>query len=389
MESFDNTRIAFSDKSTTYLKKAFRLFWMVKNPALVKFGSLMLSIANKLHFPLHWALKKTVFDHFCGGETLEESKSAINTLAKNNIKTVLDYAAEGIEAEKEFEKATERIIATIELGKTNQNIGFAVFKFSGIAKFAVLEKVSGQEFLNKTEQQEYARIKERALRICQKAYKAGVPVMIDAEESWIQDAIDMMVEELMETFNKESAVVFHTIQLYRIDKLYYLKKLVATAKEKNYIPGFKLVRGAYMEKERLRATKKGYTSPIQPDKSSSDSAFNDAVKFCLSNINNLAVCIGTHNEESCLEAIHLMDINELEKNHERINFSQLKGMSDHISYNLAANGYNVSKYVPYGPLRLVMPYLIRRAQENTSVAGQTGRELFLIRKELKRRKKEK
>ncbi len=210
--------------------------------------------------------------------------------------------------------------------------------------------------------------------------------MIDAEESWIQDTIDELAENLMEKYNREKPVVFHTLQMYRIDKLFYLKKLVTSAMQKQYFPGLKLVRGAYMEKERKRAQNKGYASPIHPDKSSTDSAFNDAVGFCINNIENLAVCIGSHNEHSNMEATFLMNTNELVNNHPGIYFSQLKGMSDHISYNLAREGYNVSKYVPYGPLRLVMPYLIRRAEENTSVAGQTGRELYLIRKEIKRRK---
>lgn len=389
MDSFDNTRVAFSNKTTAQLQKAYWLFWMVKNPGLANMGSKLLQLANMVRFPLRWALKKTVFEHFCGGETLDESKETLQQLGNFNIKSVLDYAAEGVETEKEFEEAKERILATIELGRTNKNIGFAVFKFTGIARFELLEKVSAESKLSPQDQQEFNRIRNRAHQICKKAYEYGIPVMIDAEETWIQVAIDQIVEELMEEFNHTTTIVYHTLQMYRIDKLYYLKKLVSTAKEKKYIPGLKLVRGAYMEKERERAAKKGYASPIQPDKASTDAAYNDAIKFCIANIDFLSVCIGTHNEESCLEATWLMDINELQKDHSRVYFSQLKGMSDHISYNLADTGYNVSKYVPYGPLRLVMPYLIRRAQENTSVAGQTGRELILIKKELKRRKQEK
>ncbi len=348
----------------------------------------MLYLANMIRLPLRWALKKNVFEHFCGGETLEESKETLQQLGKFNIKSVLDYAAEGVETEKEFEEAKERILATIELGKTNKNIGFAVFKVTGIARFELLKKVSTESKLSPEDQQEFMRVKDRAYQICKKASEYGLPVMIDAEETWVQETIDHLVEELMKEFNHTTAIVYHTLQMYRIDKLYYLKKLVNTAKEKKYFPALKLVRGAYMEKERERAAKEGYASPIQPDKASTDAAYNDAIKFCIENIDNLSVCIGTHNEESCLEAIWLMDLDEMQKNHSRIYFSQLKGMSDHISYNLADKGYNVSKYVPYGPLRLVMPYLIRRAQENTSVAGQTGRELFLIKKELQRRKQD-
>jgi proline dehydrogenase len=388
MHSFENTQIAFSDKTTAELKKAYWLFRMVKNPFLVKIGSLFLDTAIKINLPLKWALKKTVFAHFCGGETIEESEKAITALAKYNIKSILDYAAEGIETEKEFDEARDRILATIEMAKKNSDIGFAVFKFTGIARFNLLEKVSSQAHLDKKHQQELERIRERAFMICQIAFNYNIPVMIDAEETWIQNAIDQIVEELMEKFNRERPLVFHTVQMYRTDRLYYLKQLATEATRKGYFSAFKIVRGAYMEKERERATQYKYASPIHPDKQATDTAFNEALKFCIGNIDNMALCIGTHNEESCQEAIHQMNIHDLEKNHPHIFFSQLKGMSDHISYNLALDGYNVSKYVPYGPLKLVMPYLIRRAEENTSVAGQTGRELFLLKKELRRRKNE-
>lgn len=365
------------------------MFSLVKNPFLVKVGSGMLTLASHLRFPLNWALRNTVFAHFCGGETLEESKKTISDLSKYGINSVMDYAAEGVESEKGFDEAKDRILATIDLAAENSNIGFAVFKFTGIARFELLEKVSAEAILSKEEMEEFARVKRRVWEICEKAFENDVPVMIDAEESWIQEAIDDIAEAMMESFNKEKPVVYHTLQLYRIDKLYYLKKLVAQAKEKGYILGFKLVRGAYMEKERKRARNKSYASPIHPDKQATDAAFDDAVRFCINHIDQLAVCIGSHNENSNLEATHIMSVSELENNHTRIHFSQLLGMSDHISYNLSQHGYNVSKYVPYGPLRLVMPYLIRRAQENTSVAGQTGRELYLIKKELKRRKEKK
>ncbi len=388
MLSFDNTQIAFSDKTTRELKKSYWMFWMVRSSWLVKTGSSLLTLANHLRFPLNWALRNTVFEHFCGGETLEECEDSIEKLGKYNIKSVLDYAAEGSETENEFDEATERILATIEMSRKNNNIGFAVFKVTGIARFGLLEKVNAENHLTKAEKQELDRVKARADKICQKAAECGVSVMIDAEESWIQATIDQLVEELMVRYNQENPVVFHTLQLYRIDKLFYLKKLTAEAREKRYIPAFKLVRGAYMEKERARALKKKYASPIHPNKASTDAAFDDAVRFCIENIEKLAVCIGSHNELSNMEATFIMNLNELPNNHPWVHFSQLKGMSDHISYNLAGQNYNVSKYVPYGPLRLVMPYLIRRAEENTSVAGQTGRELFLIKKELNRRKQE-
>ena len=386
MISFDNTQVAFADKTTGELRKAYWMFLLVKRPFLVKIGSWLLNIANRINFPLRWALKPTVFAHFCGGETLEECESALNKLSSSGLKAVLDYAAEGAETEKEFDEARDRILATIELSKTNESIGFAVFKFTGIARFALLEKQSNGDPLSQEEIAEYQRIKARAIQICESAKDAGIPVMIDAEETWIQTAIDEIVEELMIKYNKERHVVYHTLQMYRVDKLYYLKKLCADAKKKGYLPAVKLVRGAYMEKERERAEKMSYASPIQPDKIATDAAFDEAVKFCIKNIERIALSVGTHNEQSCEEAMRLMSMRELKNNHPLISFSQLKGMSDHISYNLALEGYNVSKYLPYGPLRLVMPYLIRRAEENTSVAGQTGRELFLIKKELKRRK---
>jgi len=388
MLNFNNTLIAFSGKTTFQLRKAYWMFWLVKRPWMVKVGSFMILIANHLKIPLGWAMKNTVFDHFCGGETLEQCNAAINEMGRSGIKAVLDYAAEGIESENEFDLATDRIIATIELGATNSNIGFAVFKFTGIASFRILEKASNQLIISSHDQEELHRAKQRACRICRKAAQIGLPVMIDAEETWIQDAIDDIAEELMQSFNKETPLVYHTLQMYRTDRFFYLKSLTAKAKEQGFIPAFKLVRGAYMEKERERARKLGYISPIHPDKVATDSAFNEAVKFCIENTHQVSVCVGTHNEESCYKATDLMNMNDLPKNHPGIHFSQLKGMSDHISYNLAGQGYNVSKYLPYGPLPLVIPYLIRRAEENTSVAGQTGRELFLIKKELERRKRE-
>ncbi|MFN2396020.1 MAG: proline dehydrogenase family protein [Bacteroidales bacterium] len=389
MISLENTRVAFKGKSTSELRKAEMLFVLVKKPVLVKSGSFLLNIANKIHFPLRWALKPTVFSHFCGGETLEECTATITRFSESGVKAVLDYAAEGVQKEEEFDEACDRILATIELSQTNPGIGFAVFKFTGIARFALLEKYGANEKLNEKEVQELERIKKRADEICNAAKNANISVMIDAEETWIQNAIDRIVEELMEKHNRDTHVVYHTLQMYRVDKLSYLKEIHKEAQIKGYLPAFKLVRGAYMEKERERAEEMNYASPIHPDKPSTDAAFDDAVKFCLENIGQISLCIGTHNEQSSIKAAEYMHANNMKPDHENIHFSQLMGMSDHISFNLARAGYNVSKYLPYGPIRLVMPYLIRRAEENTSVAGQTGRELFLIKKELRRRKQEK
>jgi proline dehydrogenase len=386
MISFDNTKVAFADKTDNQLKKALWLFRLVKNPFLVKTGSRLLLVANRLRFPLRWVLKSTVFSHFCGGETLEECQTVMNGFSKYNIKTILDYSAEGLENEESFENTKERIIRGIEMSRSNKNIVFAVFKFTGIARFALLEKVNSGLDLNPAEQEEYRRAVARAEDICRTSVEHNLPVMIDAEETWIQGAIDEIVENLMEKYNKTFPFVYNTLQMYRVDRLYYLKNTHKKLTDNGYFSAFKLVRGAYMEQERERAEIMGYVSPIQPDKDTTDKAFDEAVCFCIENVNNTSVCIGTHNDESCLEATFLMDRNEIQPDHPNIYFSQLMGMSDHISYNLAQKGYNVSKYVPYGPLRLVMPYLIRRAEENTSIAGQTGRELYLIKKELKRRK---
>ncbi len=388
MLSFENTEVAFTDKTVKQLKRALLLFLLLRKQWVVKIGSFFLLLFNRLHLPLKWALKNTVFDHFCGGETIEESQKVMRAFAANNIKTVLDYSAEGLDNEESFEKTKDQIIASIEFSKYHKEIAFAVFKFTGIARFELLEKVNSGVELHANEQSEFQRIRSRADEICHTAVQNELPVMIDAEESWIQNTIDELVESLMSKYNHEKPYVFTTIQLYRIDKLFYLKKMHKNSFDAGFIPAFKLVRGAYMEKERERAARFEYTSPIHPDKLATDKAFDEAVRYCLENKDTLAVCIGTHNEESCLDAIHLMDIFETSKDHKKVHFSQLMGMSDHISYNMAKEGFNVSKYVPFGPLKMVMPYLIRRAEENSSVADQSGRELYLIRQELKRRREE-
>jgi proline dehydrogenase len=386
MVSFENTEVALADLNDRQLEKAFFLFKIVKFPFLVKSGSLLVRMARFLKIPLKWAIGKAFFEHFCGGETLEQCTGTIQKFASRNISTVLDYAAEGIQSEVNFDMVTQRIISGIEFSNGRGDIAFAVFKFTGIARFALLEKISNGLTLTADENAEYERVYQRADQICNVAIKHNLPVMIDAEESWIQNAIDAMAEELMAKYNSSHPYVYNTLQLYRIDKLYYLKQMHKIATDEKFFPAFKIVRGAYLEKERERAMKLGYKSPVHPDKITTDKAFDDAVRFCLENIANTAVCIGTHNEESCLDAMFHMDRFEIPNNHPRVHFSQLMGMSDHISYNLAREGYNVSKYVPYGPIDMVIPYLIRRAEENTSVSGQTGRELYLIKKEIKRRK---
>ena len=386
MISFENTRVAFHDKSNLELKKAYWLFRMIKNPWLVKVaaGLTRFSIAAKL--PVSWALKPTVFNHFCGGETIDSCDPTIDRLSKSRIKTILDYSAEGKESEDDFNYTRDQILATMEKAGNNPNIPFAVFKPTGLARFALLEKIQSGQTINESEKQEFERVKGRFLTICQRSSDLGIPVMVDAEETWIQQIIDELVEEMIFRFNRYKPLVYTTLQMYRHDRLDYLKDLKKRAGEKGVYTAVKLVRGAYMEKERERAAEKGYPSPIYPDKASTDNGFDDAVAYCIENYSDVAVCVGTHNELSCKRGAEKMMNLELPKNHPHISFSQLLGMSDHISYNMAADGFNVTKYVPYGPVKTVVPYLIRRAEENTSVAGQTSRELSLLRTEMKRRK---
>lgn len=386
MVSFDNTEIAFRSKSNKALKKAYWLFKMVSSPSLVNVGESLMSLALKLNIPVKWAVKPTVFKHFCGGETIAECALTTKSLDEFHIGTILDYSVEGKESDEDFERTTNEILETIKTGHNNPNIPFCVFKVSGISRHSLLEKVSAKKELNQKERMLFLELHDRVASICRSAYETGTPVFIDAEESWIQDAIDGLATKMMSLYNRETAIVYNTIQLYRHDRLEYLKGLHLEAKEGGYKLGLKLVRGAYMEKERDRAEDQGYTDPIQPNKKATDRDFDLAMIYCLENIEDIALCAGTHNEESSLLLKEQLDKSNIDKKDKRVYFAQLFGMSDHISFNLSHAGYNVAKYVPYGPVREVLPYLIRRAQENTSVAGQTSRELNLINKEIKRRK---
>lgn len=386
MISFDNTKIAFSSKSDAELNRAYLLFKLVGSPALVSAGKSLINIALTLHFPIKPLIKATIFKQFCGGENIDECKKAIENLAKFNIGSILDYSVEGKENEKDFDVTTQEIINTIIKAKTSQHIPFSVFKVTGICRFSLLEKINANTPLTESEVAEFQRAKNRIEKICAKGFECGISVLIDAEESWIQDAIDNIAEEMMQKFNKEKAIVFNTLQMYRHDRLEFLKKSFEKALKDNYYLGAKIVRGAYMEKERTRAAEKGYPSPIQPDKASSDRDYDAALNFCVENFERIALCAGTHNEKSSALLAELLQQKNIDKKHPHFYFAQLLGMSDHISYNLSNAGYNVAKYVPYGPIKEVLPYLIRRAEENTSVAGQTSRELSLIIKERKRRK---
>lgn len=387
MISFDNTHIAFEYKSDKELRKAYWLFKLVGSPTLVKVGKWLTHFALKTHLPVKGMIKKTIFQQFCGGETISECGPTTQKLSKYGVKSILDYSVEGQTSEKNFEATTLEIIATIKEAKNKADIPLAVFKVSGVARFDILEKFNDENYQGTAEEMKsFAGVKERVHRICQAAFDNQVPVMIDAEESWIQDGIDKLAAEMMLQFNKDKSFVYNTLQMYRHDRLDFFKKELKVAQNKGVKYAVKLVRGAYMEKERDRAAKMGYPSPINATKADSDNLYNAALDFAIENLENCAVVAGTHNEESSLYLTELMHKFNIAKNDDRVYFAQLLGMSDHISFNLSAAGYNVAKYVPYGPVREVVPYLIRRAEENTSAAGQTSRELRLIQQEKQRRK---
>jgi proline dehydrogenase len=387
MISFENTEIAFRSKSNKDLKRAYWLFKIIASPTFVKFGKIATNFALKLYLPINSIVKATIFRQFCGGETISECDLVIQKMGDYGVGTILDYSVEGKTSDEDFDQTVNIIIQTIERGKTDKNIPFAVFKVTGIGRFDLLEKASKKDYqFSDQERKDVEIIVNRIDRICKAAFEANVPVFIDAEESWIQEAIDQWCFDMMLKYNQESAIVFNTIQMYRHDRLEFLKVCLQLAEKNKVKYGVKLVRGAYMEKERNRAANLGYSSPIQPDKASSDRDYNLALEFIVSHADSFALCAGTHNEESSLYLTELLQKHGIQSKDKRFFGAQLLGMSDHISYNLASAGYNVAKYVPFGPVREVMPYLLRRADENTSVAGQTGRELSLITKEVNRRK---
>ncbi|MBT8317481.1 MAG: proline dehydrogenase [Lutibacter sp.] len=383
---FDNTEVAFAIKSNTELDRAFYLFEMIKREPLVKIGTAVTKFALKAYLPVEGIIRATVFDHFCGGVTEKDCMSIIDKMYTKNVHSVLDYSAEGKQVEEHFDLAMEKTLNTIKFGKEKASLPFAVFKPTGFGKFEIYQKITEGKELDPHEVVEWKRVKERYDTVAKAAFDADIPLLIDAEETWMQTAADDLIEEMMVKYNKQKVIVFGTLQLYRWDRLDYLKKLHARAKEQGFKIGMKLVRGAYMEKERERAEKYGYKDPICVDKNATDNMFNDVQQYMIENIDDMAVFSGTHNEESSYLLMDLIEKYQLERNDKRVWFGQLYGMSDHISYNSAKEGYNVAKYLPFGPVRDVMPYLIRRAEENTSVAGQTNRELELLKRERERRK---
>ncbi len=383
---FDNTEIAFSLKSDSELERAYFLFKMISIEPLVRIGTAATNFAIKAHLPIEGLIRSTVFDHFCGGVNEEDCLPVINKMYKKGVSSVLDYSVEGKENEKEFDAAVNKILKIIDFAKSKQEIPIAVFKPTGFGRFYLYEKIGKGEALTKDEQEEWDGVVSRFDNVCKKAKDCDVAVLIDAEESWMQDAADDLVSKMMQKYNTEKPIVFNTLQMYRHDRLAFLKAQHEHAKAHGYFLGYKLVRGAYMEKENERAEAHGYLSPICKDKQATDINFNEGLVYMLDNLENMSLFAGTHNEESSYLLMDLMSERGLSNNDTRIWFGQLYGMSDHISFNLANKGYNVAKYIPFGPVKDVMPYLIRRAEENTSVAGQTGRELKLLNSEKKRRR---
>ena len=387
MINFENTKSAFAHQSNRELKKAYFLFSIIKSAFLVKLGSVFLKFSFFFKLPIKRIVKNTIFQQFCGGENIKDCNPKINHLSGFGIGTILDYSVEGKENDEDFENTKEEIIQTILFSANNKKCPFTVFKITGLGRSSLIQKASKDiAKLNKLELEEVQNISNRIDKICKKAFENKVSLFIDAEDSWYQDFIDSQAEDMILKYNKEETIIYNTIQLYRHDRLNYMKKLIDICEKSNCYLGLKLVRGAYMEKEREAAIKNGYPDPIHATKNATDLDFTNAVEYCVSKINFVSICAGTHNELSVQYLVHLMSKMKLSNNDKRIYFAQLLGMSDHISFNLSAMGYNVAKYVPYGPIKEVLPYLIRRAEENTSVAGQTSRELTLIKKEIKNRK---
>ena len=401
--SFDNTTIAFAYRTNKELKEASRLFSMMGKPWLVKMGTRLTPWAIESGLPVKGIIRNTIFKQFVGGETLEETIPVAEKLGKYGVQIILDYGVEGMEGEQSYDHATEEFIRVIEFAATQPNIPFMSIKVTGMARFSLLEKIDGLMekaegatlmakyqkalmMLGAEELNEWQRVHDRVHKIAEVAKKSGTGFLVDAEESWIQDPIDALTMIMMEQYNKDKVVVYNTIQLYRHDRLAFLKESFEDAQNRGFILGAKLVRGAYMEKERKRAEEFGYPSPIQPNKEASDRDYNEAVQFCIDHLDKIGMIVASHNEYSNLLATQLLQDKGLPLDHPHVHFSQLYGMSDNITFNLAKAGCSVSKYLPFGPIKDVIPYLMRRAQENTSVKGQTGRELSLIKKELQNRK---
>lgn len=383
---FNNLKVAYADKSNRDLKRAYLLFKTISNPTISKILTNIAKTALCLNLPIKNLIKATVYKQFCGGVTIRDSENTIKKLWYYKIGTILDFSAEGKETEEDFNRAMHETIASIHRAKLTNNIPFSVFKPTGLAKFDLLTKISSKKQLSESEKKEKINFEFRVESICKVSKENNIPVFIDAEESWVQNAIDEIALKMMKKFNTKKTLIFNTVQLYRIDRISYIEKLLVNSKKNKFFIGLKLVRGAYHEQEISRAKKMGYPCPVHLVKKDTDKDYNKALSMCIKNINIISICAGTHNEESSALLIKLLKKENIRKDDKRIYFSQLLGMSDHISYNAAKRGFNVAKYVPYGPVKDVLPYLIRRAEENTSISGQIGRELSNILAERKRRK---
>lgn len=382
---FDNTEKAFALKTDGALERAYALFRMISSESLVKIGTNLTKVALNMHLPVDGLIRATVFDHFCGGVNEQDAMKVVKLLQSVGVRSVLDYSVEGKEEQAQFDATRDKVLSLIEFSTEKSSMPFAVFKPTGLGRFKIWEAFA-QGSLQGPLLEEWNRVVQRYDDLAIAAQRNKLMLLIDAEESWMQDGADALCMEMMLRYNKSVPVVFNTIQCYRHDRLDYLKAVHLQAKAKGIKLGFKVVRGAYMEKENERARNMGYPTPICRDKRHTDEVFDSVVDYILQNIEDISLFMGSHNEESTLKALALMNELGIDKNDPRVWFGQLYGMSDHISYNLSDQGYNVAKYIPFGPVKDVMPYLIRRAEENTSVAGQTSRELELLKKELKRRK---
>lgn len=383
---FDNTETAFDLKSNSELERAYFLFKMISKEPLVRIGTAATKFALNLHLPVEGLIRSTVFDHFCGGVNNEDCLPTVDTLSSAGVFSILDYSVEGKEEQSQFDATMEKVIELTKFADHKEAMPFSVFKPTGFGRFKIWQKITEKEVLTETEEKEWRRIQERYATVGQIAKGCDIALLIDSEESWMQDAADNLCEEMMQCYNQEKPIVYNTLQCYRWDRLDYLKKQHVKAKEGGYKLGYKVVRGAYMEKENERAEDKNYPTPICHSKQATDDNFNAVMNYILDNLDDISLFLGTHNEASSYLAMEIMKEKGLLKDDKRVWFGQLYGMSDHISFNLAAEAYNVAKYIPFGPVKDVMPYLIRRAEENTSVAGQTSRELSLIKKEKKRRR---
>ncbi|MBC9796987.1 proline dehydrogenase family protein [Sinomicrobium weinanense] len=385
---FEDTKTAFALKTDAELERAYFLFKLIANQPLVRIGTAVTNFAIKTHLPVEGLIRSTVFDHFCGGVNEEDCMPVIDKIFEKGVCSVLDYSVEGKDEENPLDESHRRVIDILNFVKEKEAIPFAVFKPSGFGRFSLFQKISEGKELTIREQDEWDRVVHRFDSACRKAHQLDVSLLIDAEESWMQDAADELITDMMRKYNRKKTVVYNTLQMYRWDRMDFLKKLCKQAEEEGFYVGIKLVRGAYMEKENERAEEKGYPTPICPSKDATDKNFNEALTYMIDHLDRMSIFAGTHNEESSYILMKLMEDYNIAKDDPRIWFGQLYGMSDHLSYNLGARGYNVAKYMPFGPVKDVMPYLIRRAEENTSVAGQTSRELSLLKKERKRRKLE-